>query len=418
MKTSDLEYELIKAIPADSPVDTIFTKRVMQRILSPSLESTVDSTHPLHKRSLLFRFRHLPRFAILLLALAFLLTVSGATYAIVQTVTQTGQNVKLKTSGVNEHGRQQLSVTFDSCDQEKKDGTTYELKKDSGLSAEDGAKVLQAQCERDAVIEWITKDPTLSKQIPNPNSIYGMLRTDGFVGTFKAIDKAGITLHSTTAFSEGEQDQTMPFPADTRIIAAGKIVDSTTLKPGDTVLYFTPRSYLTQSITVFKLNLDAKYYGLDMQSYVRARQPCENNQAYTCVVSNNINTVKVEVSRGGASIGTPNELARKVIQGKVVSWSGREIKLNVGNGTIYTFHTNSNVIDTYNQTTVYGLKSYDTIYAKTDPEDLKIGVGDSLEIDYSESASSSASVLEWSQIQGIRLMVERRVDDIDVLHKY
>lgn len=426
MKIFDLDYTLIKAMPAEGPVDTLFTERVMQSVLSPSLESIVNNTHSSHKRSLLFRFRHLPRFAIVLLALAFLLTVSGATYAIVETVKQAGQkNVKLEASHMNEQGRQQLSVTFDNCDQEKKDGTTYELKKDSGLSAEEGANVLQAQCERDSIIEWIEKDPTLSKQIPNPNSIYSMLRTDGFVGTFQGINESGIALHSTTAFSAGKQDQTVPLPKDARVVDGGKIVDSTALKSGDTVLYFTPRSYSTQTgtpdlenVIVFKLDLDAKYYGLDMQSYVRARQPCENNEARTCVVSNHINTVNLDVSRGGAPMNTSGELANKVIQGKIVSWSDQAIKLDVGSGKIYTFHTDSNVIDTYNQTTVYGLKSYDAVYAKTNPEDLKIGVGDSLEVDYAENAGSSASVLEWSQIQDLRLMVERSIGNLEILHKY
>lgn len=202
-------------------------------------------------------------------------------------------------------------------------------------------------------------------------------------------------------------------------------MDKKTLKPGDTVLYLAPRkpgvprsAGSAEHVTVFKLNLDAKYYNLEMESYIRARQTCMNNAPQTCIVSNHINTVHLSVAMGGAAPSRNDSLVGKVIQGKVVSWNNHEIRLDVGEGIIYTFHTYSNIIDTYNQTTVYSLKSLDTIYAKTDPEALKIGIGDSLEIGYVEPKDEAAHTLEWSQIGGVDLMVERTVKDISVVRKY
>lgn len=107
-----------------------------------------------------------------------------------------------------------------------------------------------------------------------------------------------------------------------------------------------------------------------------------------------------------------------MIQGKVLSWNNTEFKVDAGGGAVYTFRTNRNIIDTYNQTTVYGLKSLDTIYANTDPNALKIGAGDTIEINYQEDSAQSARIFDWSQVYGINLMVERTTKDLSVLRKY
>ena len=423
MKDFDLEFRLMKASPTHTPVDAAFTERVMQSIVSTSLRNAIKEPK---QKSLLFRLRHLPKFAVVVLAIAALFTLSGVTYAIVETIKQANQNVKVEKSGINSHGREELNVAFDNCAQLKKDGTTYELKKDSGLSAEDGAKVLQAQCERDNIAAWAEKDPALSSTTSEAgiNFVSIDIRMSGLVGTFRGLSDAGIAIHSTTAFTLSEQDRTLPFPKDTRVIEWGKAVDPKTLKPGDTILYFAPRepghkpSDISKNVVVFKLSLDAKYYSLDMESYIRARQPCENNPSVTCLVSNHTNMVYLQVTRGGASVGQDRVQYVKTIQGKVLSWNDNEIKVDAGNGAIYTFHTDRNVIDTYNKVTVYGLAAYDSIYAKTDPNALKIGVGDTLEIGYEEDSSQSGRVIEWSQVTGINLMVERTIKDLSILRKY
>lgn len=431
MKEFDLEFYLVQAAPQGGPTDTIFTERVMQSI---SMSSVMRSTNKSSEQSLLFRLRHLPKFAVVILAIATLFTLSGVTYAIVETIKQVNQNVKIEKSGVNEQGRKQLSVAFDNCAEQKENGTTYELKKDSGLSAEDGAKVLQAKCERDIIAAWVKKDPTFSAsyktggtdQTGGPQFGFVDLRLDGFVGTYKGISDASISIHSITAFGSTSSDQTLPLPANTRFIKDNAVVDQKTLdlKSGDTVLYFSPQrpgsrlQHDPDNVAIFKLSLEAKYYSLDMESFVRARQPCENNPSVTCLTSNSINMVYLGVTRGDAIMGINEGQYSKMIQGKVLSWNNTEFKVDAGGGAIYTFHTNKNIIDTYNQTTVYGLKSLDTIYANTDPNALKIGVGDTIEISYQEDNAKSARVLEWSQVYGINLMVERTTKDLSVLSKY
>lgn len=420
MRTSPLEFHLVHAAPENSHLDTSFTDRVMASLPSTkSVSSHIQNSAP----TMWYCLRHLPKFTVILLAIATLFIVSTVTYAVVETIKQT--TVKIEKSGTNEFGREQLSVIFDSCAEQKKNGTTYELKKDSGLSAEDGAKVLQAKCERDSIAAWIKKDPVLSPDTTRPTYDPLELRFSGFVGTIQSINESGISIHSTTAFTAEEQGTSLPFPKNTRVIKDGEAVDQKSLQLGDTVLYFSSSARRglklptgAEQVAVFKLNLDTKYYNLDMESYVRVRSPCRGNPARTCLQSNHINMVTLMVVQSSNISSLSNEEDGKEVEGKVISWNASQIKLDVGKGIIYTIHTESNVIDTYNHSTVYGLKSFDNIYAKTDPEELKVRPGDSLQIGYSEKKSLSSPVIEWSQIGGIGLMVERRVDDISILRKY
>lgn len=421
MKNHSLEFSLVNATPKEMSIDTLFTERVMTSLQNTNMLS--PHIHNERKQTVWYRFRHLPKFTMVLLALVTLFIASTVTYAVVETIKQTN-NVKIEKSGVNEFGREQLSVAFDSCAEEKDAGTTYELKKDSGLSAEDGAKVLQARCDLDFISSWIQKDPVFASK----KDMYFLspeLASQGVAGTLKNISPTNILLHTPKSFMGEETDQTFPLPTGARFVDGNKEIARSNLKPGDTLLYFSPRvDSRDQSLdspnetVVFKLSLPPKYYGLEMRSYVRARSACDNNPVRTCVHNNSINTVILLVSHGGAWIDPGINITMKSVQGKVVSWDNTSIKIDVGDGIIYTLNTPSNIVDIYNTSTVYGLKSFDTIYAKTDPEILKIRKGDSLEITYKEDTDQSSPTVEWSQNLSIALMVERRVDNIDVLRKY
>jgi len=419
MKTFNFDLNLVQAAPKMNTIDIAFTDKVMANL--PNIQTFSTHIHSKRKQTVWYRFRHLPKFAVVLLALAALFIASTVTYAVVETIKQA--NVKVEKSGVNEFGRKELTVAFDSCAEQEKNGTTYELKKDSGLSTEDGAKVLQAQCERDAISSWIRKDPALSKETTDPQ--YGPLELNftGTVGKFQSLSDEGISIRATPAFTADEQrGRLLPLPKDARIVEAGTVIDRKDLKPGDSLLYFSPDrakpfAVDAKNIVVFKLNLDAKYYSLDMQSYIRVRKACPGNPSRSCLDSNHINMVTLIVAQTG-NAGWQDGQEGRMLEGRVVSWNDNEIKLDVGKGVIYTIQTDSNVIDTYNRSKVYGLASFDNIYAKTDPEDLKIRVGDSLQIGYNEPKGQFSSTITWKQMSGINLMVERKTDNIDMLRKY
>lgn len=395
--------------------DKAFTERVMAAVRSSEIFSDViRKTNVTKKETLFMKMRHLPKIAIAAIAMGALLVVAGTTYAVVKTVSDLTQ-VKVNESGKNEFGREQLTVEFDSCEAQKKQGKTYELKRGSDLSAEDGAKVLQAMCDMDAITEWIKNDTQSVEKMGGSDRalmrMYGSLNT---ADTVKSIEGKKLTL---------ERRERM-LPDNVRVVENNKVVPLDSIKPGDTTLYFAPVQYKDftsedpDGAIIFKLPLAAKYYSTEYQSYVHARSACQGNPERICLQSNGINHTTLIVTRGGASPSMNDTRKPKTVQGRVVSNDANSIKIDVGKGVIYTIQTPRNIVDEYNQNRVYGLASFDAIYSKTDPEELKIKQGDSLDVSYLEAEGESSTTLSWGSVTTIQLMVERTVKDLNILQKY
>lgn len=412
MKLQNLEYLLIQTTPIGNPIDTDFTERVMTALPQPSLllHQHINRQSSQKKyRKIFIKLRHIPKFALIVAAVIALCTVSGVTYALVRTITA-HTNVTIEKSGKDQFGHEQLSVAFDSCAEEKKIGTTYELQKNSDLSAIDGAKVLQARCELDSISSWLENDPATVSRSSTYSASFVLASEQAKI--LKSLDATSLTIQN------GEQ---IPFPNNARIVANNKIVSRSSLKQGDNILYFSPlpRPNDLGDIVVFKLTLPAKYYNLDLQSYVRTRSACRGNPILKCLQESTINAVTLTVSHGGAwTSGRYQINPPKSLQGRVVSHDRSSLKIDTGDGVIYTIQTPSDVIETYNQTTVYGLKDLDTIYSHTNPDVLKVAPGDSLDVAYLESPDQSSRTIKWADMLGIGLMVERTTADISVLEKY
>ncbi len=403
---------IIDARPAGYPVNRAFTDRVMSAVASTEILSQhVRKMSVNKKETLIMRLRHLPRLATIAVAIGTLAVLAGTAYAIVHTITSRAP-VSITESGENEFGRQQLKVSFDGCKTQKDEGTTYELKRGSNLTLEDGARVLQAHCETDSIREWLSKD----MQIKDDPATFPVAGLSLWTDKIQAITNSNLQL----------KNRDLPLRSDTRVVESGKVVDKNNLKVGDAIMYFDPSSpdiypkkdFISKAVIIFRLRLDVKYYGLELQSYVNARAACMSNLALTCLISNSINQTTLNVTAGRAQQSLSETRATKNLQGKVMSYDANSIRLDVGKGLLYTVQTPRNVIDQYNQSTVYGLTSFDSIYAKTDPEDLKIKIGDSLDVYYLEAESESTRTLSWDQVLTVNLMVERTVKDLDVLQKY
>lgn len=419
MRKHDLDAYIVAARPEGATsANSVFTDKVMAAVTANERFSAVfRKTSVIKKETLLMKIRHLPKIAIVAIAIGALLFVTGTTYAVLQTVTHLTQ-VKVNQSGANEFGREQLTVEFDSCDAQKKEGTTYELKRGSNLSADDGQKVLQARCDMDIITSWLQGDARAIEQTGGSRHAARLLSSLSTADTVKDIQGNRLILERREKL----------LPDDVRVVENGKEVGLDAIKPGDTVIYFVPAQYKdlydannasdARGAIIFKLPLDVRYYSLEFRSYVHARSACHGNSTRTCLQSNGINHTILTVAHGGGmpSMGDPR--MPKEVQGRVVSYDAGSVRLDVGDGVIYTIQTPHNVIDDYNRTTVYGLASFDRIYAKTSPEDLMIKPGDSLEIHYLEPENETSPALLWDQITVVSLMVERTVKDLDVLQKY
>lgn len=421
MKDNIMDALVIAARPeAYGKKNKAFTDRVMEGVAAGEILShAIRKTSVNKKETLFMKLRHLPKLAIVAIALGALLFVAGTTYAIVQTVS-TLSPVKVNQAGTNEFGREQLKVEFDSCDAQKEEGTTYELKRGSNLSSDDGAKVLRAKCDMDVATAWMQNDPKTKETMGDFLRAFARL-TPGMntADTVKEIQGNKLTLEK-----RGEKT----LLEDVRVVEGNNIVSLDSIKPGDTVIYFVPATFEAMGnaqdakeangVVIFKLPLEARYYSLEYQSYVHVRAACDGNPERVCLQSNGINQTNLIVTNGGTGPSMNDSRTSKRVQGRVVSYDAASMKLDVGEGVIYTVQTPRNIIDEYNRTKVYGLASYDTIYANTNPEDLKIKQGDSLDIYYLEAEGASASTLAWNQVGTIGLMVERTVNDLSVLQKY
>jgi hypothetical protein len=419
MKDIILDAYIIAARPKGSKsANTAFTDRVMASITSNEIFSAAIRKTSVNKKETLFmKLRHLPKIAIIAIAIGALLFVVGTTYAVVQTVSHLSQ-VKVNKSGTNEFGRQQLTVEFDSCEAQKKEGTTYELKRGSNLSAEDGAKVLQAQCDMDIITSWIQNDPRSKEKMGGDRGLIRFGSTLSLADKVKSLEGKKLTLE--------RHEKTLS--DNVRVVENNKEVPLESVKPGDTVIYFVPTQYKdmydannaeeADGAIIFKLSLPVRYYSLDYRSYVHVRSACDGNPERVCLKSNHINQTYLIVTNGGGLPSMSDKRTPRNVQGRVVSYDANSIKLDVGKGVIYTIQTPRNIIEQYNQNKVYTLAGFDNIYANTSPEDLKIKIGDSLDIYYLEPSSEFATDLSWDEIGTIGLMVERTVKDLSVLQKY
>lgn len=406
MKTNYFDQQLIAARPEDYSVDKHFTDSVMKKIgKSEILSSSIRNMSVTKKETFIMRLRHLPKIAIVAIAVGALVVLTGTTFAVVKTI-EGLHNVKVNEASTNNFDREQLNVTFTNCSERAKEGVSYELKRDSGLSAEDGAKTLQARCEMSEIDDWLRAN-TPKELAP----LFLLNQAD----TITAIGDNTITLEAG-----GVKD----ISTDVKILSAGKEIAKSDLKVGNTVFsypdiskkYFQNAS--NQPLRIFLVSQPTKYYEASLQSYVNERGPCQNNPARECLKASNINHTVLIAARGGAWGTGGVALNIKEVQGKVVSYEANEIKIDVGKGVIYTIQTPSNIIERYNQTDVYDLAKFDNIYAGTSPEELKIKIGDSLGIAYVEDSNKSSDTISWSQLLTVQLMVERIPNNLDVLRKY
>lgn len=407
MKHFDFDALILAAKPADYIGNRAFTDKVMAEVQHPEIFSAaIRNINVTKKETFIMKLRHLPKVAIVAIAIATVALLTGTTYAIVKTV-QEVSNVKVSTTSTNEFGRKQLQVTFEQCALTNNDDTTYELKEGSGLSAEDGIKALQANCEMTLISDWIRKDVLSDNNAP----VFLLDQAD----TITAINDTTITLKKM-----GER----PLPQTAKTFLRTTAIERSELKVGDTVIYpdFTSSIYapytVSDQVMVFQVTQPVAYYEMSIQSYVNPRGPCLNNPDRTCLKSNHINQATLLVTYGGGQPSIGQTRTIKYVQGRVVSYDASKITLDVGKGVIYTVQTPMNIIDRYNQGTVYGLAAYDTSYAKTDPEALKITAGDSLNIAYMEDEAAASHDLNWSDVTAVTLMVERIPNNLDVLKKY
>lgn len=404
MSKPTIEQQILAARPSRSMQNVAFTDAVMQKLQNREIiSSQFRRTNVKQKETFIMKLRTLPVFALIAIVLGAGMLLTGTVYAVVETIKS---NIKVNESGTNQFGRNQLNVTMKNCDNVNKESVTYELKRGGNLSTDDGAKTLQARCEIDTINAWFTKN--------NPVDFPTRFQLEG-VDTVLAVDDSTITFKKT-----GKKE----IAANSKFLSGFDEIAKKDIKAGVKVFIYpsaisnSAEDLTKQPLRVFLLTQDAKYYGSDLQSYVNERGTCPGNPSRDCLKQSNINHTTLVISEGAGYGNGGVALDFKEVQGKVVAFDSTSITLDVGKGVTYTIKAPSNIIDQYNRTDVYKLGGIDTIYANTDPEDLKVKKGDSLGITYIGTPEESLNTIEWSRVLVIELMVERIPDNLGVLRKY
>jgi len=403
MKDNTLEMRLVKARPMDYKVNTLFTDKVMEAIQSHSALSLHVRTKDSNKKETLFvRIRHLPKIAVIALAIMSLFALATVTYAAVETIS----HVLVSSTKQNEYGREQFTVTSKDC--KGQSNRTFELQKGVNMSVQDGANVLQARCDLALVNDWLATKVGDAMLLP---SIYSS-RPD----TVTSIDAASVILQKSGRRS---------LSSFTNILNVANPASARDLKVGQTVFSYPdgPITMNGQDVrsgvsALFIVTQPAKYYTGDMQSYVDERTACRNNPERQCLNQDSEAThTYLIVARNDRPRAAGSVADYKEVQGKVVAYDNTQLVLDAG-GARYTIATPSNIITTYNKMGVYKLAELDNIYSYTDPNDLKIEKGDSLSITYLEDLSKSSPAIPWTNVLTVNLLVQHSPQDKNILVKY
>lgn len=376
----------------DKFVDQIMNTVKAHAINNRAIRTTNEQSK---KETFIMKLRKLPITILIAIVLAATLGLGGISYAAVKLIEASKPAVK--ESHVNQNGKIELTTKTNACNNlEKKGSERYELKEGIDLSADEASKYINAHCHLLLINERLDLRGAIFAAGVAPGTIAS-------TSDNKVSIKVGDSLYdvdSGTTFYDTNIQQ----------------ISGADFKVGDEILAYRDFHASDENapiIALFKPIEALKYYDASMRQNIRTVRPCENNEAMDCVVPSNHNAVTLIVSQGG--LNSPSQAIGKEMQGRLVEHSDDHFTLE-NNGHKVTFQTPYDVINHYNQTTVYGLAQFDLVYANTNPEALKILVGDSLLLFYAVDANETT--IPWVRVGTITLMVEREPNDLSILRKY
>jgi|GEM_PF-3219782 len=390
------EHQLIAARHRDEG-NSEFVTQVMDTVKAHAINSRAFRTtnEQLKKETFIMKLRKLPVALIMAIVFAAVIGLGGVSYAAVKVIE--AMKPVVKESHTNQNGKTQITVAQNACNElQQTRSERYELKEGVDLSAEDAAKYIQAHCHLLVINERLD------------------LRGAGFAsgiarGTITQSSNHQISINVGGTLYNIDSDATI-YDKDVRQSSQAD------LKVDDEILaYRDMHTTATDSpiVAIFKPVEALKYYDPAQQQNIRSIKPCANNATMDCVVASSYNAVTLVAARGGSA--TPQAQDSKELQGRVIDHTNDHFILE-NNGHQITFQTPYDIVTRYNQTTVYGLAQYNTIYANTDPAALKIAVGDSLSLFY--AASAHETTIPWDNLGVVTVMAERVPGNIDVLRKY
>lgn len=413
MKDIRFDALIIATRPDTYRIDTSFTDKVMASVgYSEILSAQIRKKGVNKKETLFMKLRHLPKLAIVAIAIGGLLVLSGTAFAAYQLLwPKPTVHVSAPTTSVG--GRQEVAISLAQCGDSTL-ASHYELKSNATITIDEVPSVVKAHCELDAIGTWADATFPHDERFASFNTAkeYDTVQVNTAMAThIKSQTADSITFTGLTKYNQ--TDTTFATSAKTRYIADGRDVSAKDITVDDPVVYVTSQvEHMTQSadcspqhcstsgkpvstelVAVIKLSLPFQYYDQFAWQSLTERDNCMGNPNDTCL-SGFIGGV--DLYQGNVPPITNDGPQMKEIQGVITELNGNSVIIRSSSGTLFTLTTPTDVVASYN-----------TQKAAQYYNNQKVVVGSTLHVTYVENADAHSKTLTAANIQSIMLQTEQ-----------
>ena len=412
MKDSRFEALLAAARPKNIHANDDFTDEVMSSIHSSEILSSQIRKKSVNKKETLFmKLRHVPKFAIIAIAIGALLVVSGSAYAAYQLLWPKS-HVEISQPTTSVSGRQEVAISFADCGSGSLT-SQYELKSNATITIDEVPGVVKAHCELNAITTWADATFPHDKHFApfRTDKEYDSVLLNTSMSThIKSSDTSSITFTGLTKYNR--TDETFTTSSKTRYIAGGMDVSAKDITLSDPVVYVTSEvNHITQSancspqhcsssgkpvskelLAVVKLSLPFQNYDQFAWQSLSERITCIGNPEDTCLTGY---SGGIDLYQGGATASRQNNTQMKEIQGVVTQLSGKTTTIRSSSGTLFTVVTLTDVVASYN-----------TQKAAQYYNNQTVTVGSSLVVRYLEGADQRSHTIAPESLISVQLQIE------------
>jgi hypothetical protein len=368
MKDIDFDALLIGSIPGKYSVNKRFSDNVMDTIHSSEiLSSSIRKIDVNKKETFIMRFRHLPKIAIIAIAIGALLIISTGVYAAYQLLWPKPQ-VTVSQPTISTNGREEVSLSFSQC------GNThladrYELKRNATITADQIAGVVTAQCELQAIDSWAHQafpNDTLQGDPSRGDSTkpYDSTRVMTSMATHvKTVDESSVTFIGLTNYGQAGE-VTVSANKNTRYIIGGVDATADKITTTDPVVYITsntihivPSSDCTKMhcnssgtttasmlVAVVKLSMPFADYDQFAWQSLTEKQNCMGNEQDTCL-SGSIGSIDLYMNTTDS-----NDVGGviKEIRGVITKIDMDSVTIQGSSGDSFTIKSTTDIVGDYN----------------------------------------------------------------------
>jgi len=411
------------ARPEKSHPRAEFTDRVMQSIASPEiLSSQIRRMNDTKKETFIMKLRHLPKFAIVAIAVGALLLLSTGVYATYQLLWPKPE-VTVSAPTTSQNGREEVAISFAQCGDTAM-AQRFELKRNAIITSDQIAGVVKGQCELKAIGAWSEKE--FGSEIRNRMLPHG---TEPYDNEYARPSMASLlTSRSATSLTFGglekyhQSEKTLPTTENVRYFADGMQVKASDIAENSPVVYIVKyREHMTpkpgcdnthcsisstllgeELLAVVKLSLPFENYDQLAWQSLTEKMVCTGNEADTCLTGY---IGGIDLFMGSDAKLNVDGFVYKEIQGVITKIEGPTITIRSSSGTLFTLVPGKDIVNEFNTTRTQHYNN------------RKIEVGNSVGVRYYEPKDKHEKTLTSRNIAYISLQLEM-VSKGDPLNAY